>query len=130
MDSDAADPIRSAAAVILPQGCPKALYEMAVHHCRHRRVFQKTLIDQPLMATALADMALDVEAATTLAFRLAHLGGGERARRLAGVLERVGEMAGWGAPPPSGRGRGVAAVDDYGTVVAAVAEARRKPIYF
>ncbi len=44
---------------------------LAVHHCRHRRVFQKTLIDQPLMAAVLADMALDIEAATALAFRLA-----------------------------------------------------------
>ena len=44
---------------------------LAVHHCRHRRVFQKTLIDQPLMAAVLADMAVDVEAATALAFRLA-----------------------------------------------------------
>jgi putative acyl-CoA dehydrogenase len=34
-------------------------------------VFQKKLIDQPLMACVLADMALDVEAATRLAFRLA-----------------------------------------------------------
>jgi len=44
---------------------------MALHHCRHRRVFQKRLVDQPLMAAVLADMALDVEAATALAFRLA-----------------------------------------------------------
>jgi len=43
----------------------------AIHHCRHRRVFQKHLIDQPLMQHVLADMALDVEAATALAFRLA-----------------------------------------------------------
>jgi putative acyl-CoA dehydrogenase len=43
----------------------------AVHHCRHRRVFQKHLIDQTLMQQVLADMALDVEAATALAFRLA-----------------------------------------------------------
>ncbi|NIA69535.1 isovaleryl-CoA dehydrogenase [Pelagibius litoralis] len=43
----------------------------AVHHCRHRRVFQKHLVDQPLMTQVLADMALDVEAATALAFRLA-----------------------------------------------------------
>ena len=43
----------------------------ALHHCRHRRVFQKRLADQPLMAQVLADMALDVEAATLLAFRLA-----------------------------------------------------------
>jgi putative acyl-CoA dehydrogenase len=43
----------------------------AVHHAGHRTVFQKRLIDQPLMAQVLADMALDVEAATALAFRLA-----------------------------------------------------------
>lgn len=43
----------------------------ALFHCRHRRVFQKHLVDQPLMAQVLADMALDVEAATALVFRLA-----------------------------------------------------------
>ncbi len=43
----------------------------AVHHCRHRLVFQKALIDQPLMTQVLADLALDVEAATALCFRLA-----------------------------------------------------------
>ncbi len=43
----------------------------AIHHCRYRTVFQRKLSDQPLMAQVLADMALDVEAATALAFRLA-----------------------------------------------------------
>src|SRR5690606_5374468 len=43
----------------------------AVHHARHRRVFDKALADQPLMQRVLADMALDVAAATALAFRLA-----------------------------------------------------------
>jgi putative acyl-CoA dehydrogenase len=43
----------------------------AVHHCRHRTVFQKRLVDQPLMSQVLADLALDVEAATALSFRLA-----------------------------------------------------------
>ena len=43
----------------------------AIHHCRHRTVFQKHLVDQPLMAQVLADAAVDVEAATALAFRLA-----------------------------------------------------------
>jgi putative acyl-CoA dehydrogenase len=42
----------------------------AVHHCRHRTVFQKRLVDQPLMTQVLADLALDVEAATALSFRL------------------------------------------------------------
>jgi putative acyl-CoA dehydrogenase len=43
----------------------------AIHHCRHRAVFGKALIDQPLMTQVLADLALDVEAATALSFRLA-----------------------------------------------------------
>jgi putative acyl-CoA dehydrogenase len=43
----------------------------AIHHASYRSVFQRRLIDQPLMAQVLADMALDVEAATALTFRLA-----------------------------------------------------------
>ena len=43
----------------------------AVHHARHRQVFGSTLIEQPLMQRVLADMALDVAAATALSFRLA-----------------------------------------------------------
>jgi putative acyl-CoA dehydrogenase len=43
----------------------------AIHHCRHRTVFQKRLVDQPLMSQVLADLALDVEAATAVSFRLA-----------------------------------------------------------
>ena len=43
----------------------------ATHHAAHRAAFGKTLIDQPLMANVLADMALESEAATTLLLRLA-----------------------------------------------------------
>ncbi len=43
----------------------------AIHHARHRRILGRPLIEQPLMSEVLADMALDVEAATGLAFRLA-----------------------------------------------------------
>ncbi len=43
----------------------------AVNHARHRQVFGSNLIDQPLMQRVLADMALDVAAATALSFRLA-----------------------------------------------------------
>ncbi|HHZ09914.1 MAG TPA: DNA alkylation response protein [Rhizobiales bacterium] len=52
-------------------GLMRAGLAEAVHHCRHRTVFGKALIDQPLMQRVLADMALDVAAATALAFRLA-----------------------------------------------------------
>jgi putative acyl-CoA dehydrogenase len=43
----------------------------AVHHCRERHVFGRSLIDQPQMVRVLADMALDVAAASALALRLA-----------------------------------------------------------
>lgn len=43
----------------------------AIHHARHRTVFQRKLVDHPLMAQVLADLALDAEAATALVFRLA-----------------------------------------------------------
>ncbi|MEO0909061.1 MAG: acyl-CoA dehydrogenase family protein [Pseudomonadota bacterium] len=43
----------------------------AVHHCRHRSAFGKLLVDQPIMERVLADLALDVTAATALSFRLA-----------------------------------------------------------
>jgi putative acyl-CoA dehydrogenase len=44
----------------------------ALHHTRHRSVFQKHLVDQPLMRSVLADMALHVEASTALTMRLCH----------------------------------------------------------
>ncbi|MBV2181941.1 MAG: acyl-CoA dehydrogenase family protein [Castellaniella sp.] len=43
-----------------------------IHHARHRRAFGRFLIDQPLMRQVLADLALESEAATTLALCLAH----------------------------------------------------------
>src|SRR3954468_10104320 len=42
----------------------------ALHHARHRRVFQKHLADQPLMQAVLSDMALHVEASIALVMRL------------------------------------------------------------
>src|SRR4051795_3093714 len=42
----------------------------ALHHARHRSVFQKHLADQPLMRMVLADMALHVEASIALVMRL------------------------------------------------------------
>lgn len=41
----------------------------ALHHARHRSVFQKHLADQPLMQAVLSDMALHVEASTALVMR-------------------------------------------------------------
>ncbi|HET8703986.1 acyl-CoA dehydrogenase family protein [Castellaniella sp.] len=52
-----------------------------VHHARHRRAFGRLLIDQPLMRQVLADLALESEAATVLALRLA------------GAFDRAGQPA-------------------------------------
>ena len=43
----------------------------AVWHTRHREAFGAVLVDQPAMATVLADLALESEAATWTALRLA-----------------------------------------------------------
>ncbi|KAB7740187.1 isovaleryl-CoA dehydrogenase [Parvibaculum sedimenti] len=52
-------------------GMMRQAVAQAVHHCSYRTVFQKKLIDQPLMANVLADLALETEAATALSFRVA-----------------------------------------------------------
>jgi putative acyl-CoA dehydrogenase len=43
----------------------------ATHHAAHRSAFGKALIDQPLMRNVLADLAIESEASTALALRLA-----------------------------------------------------------
>jgi putative acyl-CoA dehydrogenase len=43
----------------------------AIHHCAHRKVFGKLLIEQPLMQNVLADLCVESEAATLVAMRLA-----------------------------------------------------------
>ena len=43
----------------------------AIHHAAHRRAFGGLLADKPLMQNVLADLAVESEAATALAMRLA-----------------------------------------------------------
>jgi putative acyl-CoA dehydrogenase len=52
-------------------GLMRAGLSEAVHHTRHRHVGGVPLINQPLMQRVLADMSLDVAAATALSLRLA-----------------------------------------------------------
>ncbi|MCQ6551855.1 acyl-CoA dehydrogenase family protein [Streptomyces sp. C10-9-1] len=52
-------------------GLMRAAVAQAVHHCAHRRAFGALLVDQPLMRNVLADLAVESEAATVLALRLA-----------------------------------------------------------
>ncbi|HKA99049.1 MAG TPA: acyl-CoA dehydrogenase family protein [Streptosporangiaceae bacterium] len=51
----------------------------AVHHASHRQAFGKDLIAHPAMSSVLADLALESQAATVLALRLA--GAADRAAR-------------------------------------------------
>src|SRR6184192_1237028 len=53
----------------------------ALHHCTYRSVFGKRLVEQPLMRNVLADLAIESEAATSLALRIA------------GAFDRPGEGA-------------------------------------
>jgi putative acyl-CoA dehydrogenase len=43
----------------------------AIHHAQHRKAFGAYLIDQPLMRNVLADLAVEAEAATIIAMRMA-----------------------------------------------------------
>jgi putative acyl-CoA dehydrogenase len=49
----------------------RAAVAQATWHAAHRSAFGATLIDQPLMANVLADLAIESEACTVLAMRLA-----------------------------------------------------------
>ena len=50
-------------------GLMRQALAQAAHHTLHRRAFQRALIDQPIMANVIADMAIEAEAAAWLAFR-------------------------------------------------------------
>ncbi len=52
-------------------GIMRAALTRALHHARHRQAFGKPLAGQPLMQNVLADLALESEAATAFALRLA-----------------------------------------------------------
>jgi putative acyl-CoA dehydrogenase len=51
-------------------GLMRMALAQALHHARHRTVFQKKLVDQPVMRAVLADMALDLEGMVAAVMRL------------------------------------------------------------
>lgn len=66
----------------------------AIHHAQHRKAFGAYLIDQPLMRNVLADLAVEAEAATIVAMRMA--GATDRAVRgdqNEALLRRIGLAA-------------------------------------
>ena len=52
-------------------GLMRQAVALALHHTAQRKAFGRRLVQQPLMKNVLADMALESEAATALALRLA-----------------------------------------------------------
>ena len=81
----------------------------AIHHAQHRKAFGAYLIDQPLMRNVLADLAVEAEAATMLAMRMAgrHRQRGARRRtRDAAAPHRPGrrQVLGVQARHPARRG--------------------------
>ncbi|MFD5338399.1 acyl-CoA dehydrogenase family protein [Streptomyces hawaiiensis] len=69
-------------------GLMRQAVAQAVHHCTYREAFGGKLADKPLMRNVLADLALESEAATTLALRLAaaYDDGGEQERALLRIV--------------------------------------------
>src|SRR5690606_13660519 len=49
----------------------RAALVQSIHHAQHRVAFGRPLLEQPLMRSVLADLALEVEAAVVLGLRLA-----------------------------------------------------------
>ena len=65
-------------------GLMRQAVAQAIHHCTYREAFGGKLVDKALMRNVLADLALESEAATALALRLAaaYDDGGEQERAL------------------------------------------------
>jgi putative acyl-CoA dehydrogenase len=66
----------------------------AIHHTTHRSVFGRELVEQPLMRNVLADLAIESEAATISALRLARaydeaIAGDDEAQQLKRVANAV-----------------------------------------
>ncbi len=77
-------------------GLMRQALAQALHHCAQRQAFGKLLKHQPVMRNVLADLALESEAATALAMRLARAvdgsssdGGGNSNTSFEQVIRRV-----------------------------------------
>jgi putative acyl-CoA dehydrogenase len=91
-------------------GLMRQALSIALHHTAQRSAFGKPLIKQPLMKNVLADLALESEAATVLALRLAL------------AVDRTEQ-----SPEGAGAGRAGAAGDQVASVSFGAAAAGRAP---
>src|SRR5512147_2513183 len=81
--------------VVASAGMMRAGLTQALHHCAHRAAFGRRLEEHAAMQNVLADLALESEAATLLAFRLAQAFDRGRAdpkeRLLARIMTPIGK---------------------------------------
>jgi putative acyl-CoA dehydrogenase len=70
-------------------GLMRAALAEAVHHARHRHAFGRALIEQPLMANVLADIALEVEGHVALSLHVAGCVDRESVSEDAALLRRL-----------------------------------------
>jgi putative acyl-CoA dehydrogenase len=80
--------------ILAPAAYMRQALANALWHAAHRTAFQKKLIDQPLMRSVLADMAIESEAATALTFRIARSfdeGANETAAAFARIATPIGK---------------------------------------
>src|SRR5262249_49882010 len=87
-------------------GLMRMALAQALHHARHRSVFQRRLADQPMMRSVLADLALEMEAVVALVMRLARALGRAAPEPAEGAFARLMTPAGENfvcqtAPPPT-----------------------------
>ncbi|TVS18302.1 MAG: DNA alkylation response protein [Gammaproteobacteria bacterium] len=66
----------------------------AIHHCSQRRAFGARLVEQPLMANVLADLALEYEAAIALTLRMGRALDRREADEHEALLFRLGTAVG------------------------------------
>src|SRR5690606_38070368 len=68
----------------------RAALVQSIHHAQHRVAFGRPLLEQPLMRSVLADLALEVEAAVVLGLRLARaVNAGDNGTPLDRALARI-----------------------------------------
>jgi putative acyl-CoA dehydrogenase len=80
--------------ILAPAAYMRQALAQALWHAAHRTAFQRKLIDQPLMRSVLADMAIESEAATALTFRVARSfdeGANESAAAFARIATPIGK---------------------------------------
>lgn len=75
--------------VVACAGMMRSALNRALHHAAYREAFGRRLIEQPLMQNVLADLALESEAATLLALRLARAFDRSRSNNAERLLMRL-----------------------------------------